>query len=91
MTGRPVRYRDMGQVGEWFGVSGKTVSKWRTRYADDHPCPEPDAMTGEPPGETPGWLPDRENEWRAWHASRPGQGAKGRPKLRRQPDGDQPE
>lgn len=66
-------YRDLGGVGEWFGTSAATVSKWRTRYADSHPCPEPDVMIGT----TPGWADGREDEWRRWEAGRPGRGAGG--------------
>lgn len=62
-----ITYLDMAQIGAWFGVTRATVSQWRTRYDD---TPAPDAMTGR----TPGWLPEREPEWRAWHAARRGQG-----------------
>lgn len=64
-----ITYLDMDQVGAWFGVNRATVTKWRTRYAASHPIPEPDAMVGR----SPGWLPERETEWREWEASRPGQ------------------
>jgi hypothetical protein len=76
---RTVQYVDMADVGAWFGVSGATVAKWRTRYADTHPCPAPDAMVG---ARTPGWLPEREEEWREWERTRPGQGVGGGPKPR---------
>lgn len=69
-----IEYAGVEGVGEWFGVSGAVVRKWRTRYTDTSPCPEPDAMTD---GRTPGWLPKREAEWRAWHKSRPGRGKGG--------------
>lgn len=64
-----ITYLDMDQVGAWFGVTRATVAKWRARYAGDHPTPEPDAMVGR----SPGWLPSRETEWRAWEAERAGQ------------------
>lgn len=64
----------MKDVGAWFGVPGTTVAKWIKRYADDHPCPTPNVMVGE---RTPGWLPDREDEWREWEEGRPGRGAGG--------------
>lgn len=74
-------YMDMNEIGQMFGVTGRTVSTWRRRYADTHPCPTPDSMTGP----TPGWLPSRKDEWRTWHATRLGQGrGGGRPK--RQPE-----
>lgn len=68
-----IHYLDANGVGEWLGVSGTQIARWRSRYQHTLPCPEPDAMTGR----TPGWLPERESEWRAWEASRPGQGAGG--------------
>lgn len=71
------KYVGYAGVGAWFGVPGSTVSKWVTRYAQTHPCPEPDAETDG----RPGWLPSREQAWRKWHRERPGQGAGGgRPK-----------
>lgn len=73
------RYLGMTEVGEWFGVAGGTVAVWRRRYQDTNPCPEPDAMVGT----SPGWLPEREPEWRSWRASLPGQGAGGGPKPKR--------
>ncbi|GAB2858235.1 hypothetical protein GCM10022221_67160 [Actinocorallia aurea] len=81
---RPIVYVDMAGVAEWFGVSRAAVAQWRSRYAGSSveagrpgPCPEPDAMTGS----TPGWLPEREAEWRRWEASRLGSGhGKGGPK-----------
>lgn len=68
-----IRYLDTAGVGEWFGVSGAQVARWRSRYKDTHPCPEPDAVIGR----TAGWLPTREAEWRAWDTARPGQGMGG--------------
>lgn len=88
---RPVEYLDMNGVGKWFGVSGATVAVWRHRYAEKrdqdtgevidpgHPIPVPDVVVGRHMG----WAPEREPEWRAWHASRDGQGAGGGPKPRR--------
>lgn len=75
---RPARYVDMAGVGRWFGVSGTTVAMWKSRYEENHPIPEPDVIVGE---RMWGWAEEREQEWRAWHASRPGQGrGGGRPK-----------
>lgn len=72
---------DLTAVGALFGVDRRTVAVWRGRYADTHPCPAPDAMTGP----TPGWLPERADEWREWHRTRPGQGAGGgRPRKRQE-------
>lgn len=64
----------MNAIGEWFGVTGTTVAKWRVRYADTHPCPVPDVLVGE---RTPGWSADREEEWRAWNRGRAGRGVGG--------------
>jgi hypothetical protein len=76
---RTVQYVDMAGVGAWFDppVTGRTVAKWRARYAQDHPCPAPDAMVGD---RTPGWLPERRGEWLVWAAGRSGQGVGGGPK-----------
>ncbi len=68
-----IHYLDYNGVGAWFDVTGAQISRWRSRYKDTHPCPEPDAMTGR----TPGWLPNREAEWRTWEDTRPGQGMGG--------------
>lgn len=68
------RYLGLKQVGELFGVSAATVSKWRTRYAGtDHPCPEPTVWIGD----TPGW--DDPADWTGWKATLPGQGSGGGP------------
>lgn len=77
--GRPVEYLDMNGVGKWFGVSGATVAVWRHRYAESHPIPVADVIVGRHLG----WTREREPEWRAWHASRDGQGSGGGPKPRR--------
>ncbi|MFC6080934.1 hypothetical protein [Sphaerisporangium aureirubrum] len=75
---RTIRYLGPKQVGAWFGVPTATVFKWTTRYADSHPTPEPDALIGDEDGrEVRGWLPEREQEWRAWERGRPGRGAGG--------------
>lgn len=72
----PVRYLGITDVAAWFGVRPQTISQWLKRY---HGWPEPDAMIST----AKGWLPDREADWRAWHAARPGRGAPGKPKPRR--------
>lgn len=78
-----IRYVGVAGIAKWFGVEPKTVTKWLNRYAYTHPCPPPDAEIGDGDGAIRGWLPDREAEWRAWHASRPGRGAGGgRPRKR---------
>lgn len=87
---KPVRYLDMAGVGRWFGVSGVVVATWKRRYEPKldqegnvidpgHPIPEPDVIVGE---RMWGWAEDREQEWRAWHAARPGQGAGGGPRKK---------
>lgn len=58
-----ITYLSLADVGAWFGVSRGTVSKWRTRYPD---APKPDALVGG----TPGWLPEREADWRKWYQER---------------------
>lgn len=68
------KYLGLKQVGALFDVSGATVSKWRTRYAEtDHPCPEPIVWIGD----TPGW--DDPVEWKGWKETLPGQGSGGGP------------
>jgi hypothetical protein len=76
MEERTTHYVGIAGVAAWFGVAPATVTKWLARYDG---WPEPDAMTGTEKG----WLPRREQEWRAWKAALPGQGAPGRPKPRR--------
>ncbi|MBF6459793.1 hypothetical protein IU433_12175 [Nocardia puris] len=61
-------------IGELFGVSPATVSKWRTRYdGTDHACPEPDVWIDD----TPGWTDA--NAWQAWKLGLPGRGNGGGP------------
>lgn len=61
-------------IGELFGVSGATVSKWRTRYAaTDHPCPEPTIWIDD----VPGW--NSPAAWKAWKIGLPGRGIGGGP------------
>ncbi|WP_242882552.1 hypothetical protein [Actinomadura litoris] len=73
-----VTYLGPDKVGEWLGISRVAVTHLRAAYADTAtPCPEPDVViTGGKP--IPGWLPEREAEWREWNAGRPGRGAPGR-------------
>ncbi|WP_433367877.1 hypothetical protein [Streptosporangium sp. CA-115845] len=78
-----VRYVGVAGVAAWFEVSPGTVTKWLDRYAETHPYPKPDAEIGEGKLAVKGWLPEREAEWRAWKAGRPGQGAGGGPKPKR--------
>ncbi|MDX3100438.1 hypothetical protein [Nonomuraea angiospora] len=68
------RYMSKDNIGAMFGVSGATVGKWLTRYADtDHPTPEPAAWIGD----TPGWIDA--TAWKAWKLALPGRGAGGGP------------
>lgn len=76
MTTITTHYLGVAGVAAWFGVAPATVTKWLARYDR---WPEPDAMIGSEKG----WLSEREQEWRAWKAALPGQGAPGRPKPRR--------
>lgn len=87
-TERPKRYVGMATVGRWIGTTGATVAVYRKRYEEtDHPCPPPDALIVEE-REVPGWLPERESEWRTWAENRPGQGAGGgRPRKERDESG----
>ena len=85
MANEPTLYWGPAEIGKLFGVPHGTVHGWLQRY---HPgrtaaeiakapsCPEPDIVLGvERPQR--GWHPNREPEWRAWYASRPGPGAGG--------------
>lgn len=69
-------YLGLKQIGELLGVPAATVSKWRTRYAENHPCPQPDAWIGD----TPGWSKlGAASKWKAWKETLPGQGRGGGP------------
>lgn len=72
-------YLGLKQIGDLFGVSAATVSKWRTRYADtNHPTPAPTAWVGDPEdGGTPGW--DNATAWQTWKLVLPGRGSGGGP------------
>lgn len=71
----PIRYMSAANLAALFGVQPGTVVKWYGRYDD---FPEPDAVTGIGLDQTVmGWLPEREDEIRAWEKSRPGRGAGG--------------
>jgi hypothetical protein len=66
---------DMKAVGEAFGWSVSTVSKYRNangRYAK-HPFPAPDGYISG----SPYWFSGRMDEIEAWSISRPGRGAGG--------------
>ena len=68
------RYLGLKEIGDLFGVSAATVSKWRTRYAGtEHACPEPAGWIGD----APGW--DDPDDWKGWKASLPGRGSGGGP------------
>jgi hypothetical protein len=75
---RAVKYVGTAGVSAWLGVKPQTVTKWLRRY---HDMPEPDAYLG-PGRDFKMWLPEREDEWRAWARSRPGRGAPGRSRTR---------
>ncbi|MEW2508472.1 hypothetical protein AB0878_49240 [Amycolatopsis sp. NPDC047767] len=78
-TGETLRYADMVEIGTWFDLDHRVVATWRKRYADSHPFPEPDVMTGR----TPGWARSRRPEIEAWEHGRPGRGVGGgRPRKR---------
>lgn len=66
-------YMGLAEIGALFNVSAGTVSKWRTRYAETHPCPEPTVWIGD----TPGW--DNASAWKGWKETLPGRGAGGGP------------
>lgn len=73
---RPVRLLGYADIGALFGVAGGTVRSWRvdsTKTPNPVPSPGPDFLIGEG-RPVPGWLPQREQDWRDWYAGRPGQG-----------------
>jgi hypothetical protein len=71
---KPTRYHGATDVAAYFGVQGKTVNSWISRYAaTDTPCPVADVQIGN----VLGWLPEREHEWRKWKKSLPGPGVGG--------------
>ena len=76
-TRAPARYVGVAGVAGWFGVSPATVTKWLDRY-DDTPAPDAEIEPGRHGIADRGWLPGREQEWRAWRASLPGR--TGRPR-----------
>ena len=65
------------EVADRVGLAVKTVRNYRNR-ARDRPgfFPDPDGWLGN----RPWWRPETID---AWQASRPGRGAKGRPRRRR--------
>ncbi|MGV9540948.1 hypothetical protein ACWDSF_06445 [Nocardia beijingensis] len=68
------KYLGYKAIGELFGVSAATVSKWRSRYeGTDHPCPKPDIWIDD----TPGWS--SAGAWQAWKLGLPGRGTGGGP------------
>lgn len=64
---QPQHYIGTATIASWFGIEPRTVTKWLSRYDD---FPTPDVTIEE---RTPGWLPQREHEIRAWEKSRRGQ------------------
>lgn len=76
VDGRPTRHVGVYEVARALGVDQRTVSKWIDRYPPRmgvRPTPTPDVTVGS----IMGWHPERIDEWRAWRASMPGQGAGG--------------
>ncbi len=82
---KPKQYLGVTDIGRWFGVKGHTVDVWKRRYGPDR---APEEISKAPSFPVPdvviaidrpivGWDPAREDEIRAWHASRPGSGAGG--------------
>jgi hypothetical protein len=57
-------YRSIQDIARLLDVGASTVSLWVNRQPDDtgDPCPRPDAIIGR----AKGWLPERDDEWRAW-------------------------
>jgi hypothetical protein len=90
IPGDAVVYLAVSDLADHFGVAANTVHSWRTRYrpgrgleetAKAPNCPQPDVIVGMHHPQA-GWRQDRLQEWDAWHASLPGQGAgSGRPRT----------
>jgi hypothetical protein len=70
---RPIVMLGIPQIAEMFGVERTTVSQWRSRYAGTHPTPVPDVEVGSENRPVSGWHPERAEEWREWHRTRPGE------------------
>lgn len=75
---KPQRMWGVQEIGALFGVNRQTVSQWRYRYRDTHPCPVPDVEIGPADAEPAdagkviaGWSPDRAEEWREWRRTMP--------------------
>lgn len=74
----PEDRRTMADLAELLGVKTATIRHYRAvsapggRYAD-HPFPKPSGHLGQ----TPYWLAERDDEIRAWAATRPGKGVGG--------------
>jgi hypothetical protein len=73
---KPTVYQGAAYWAALFGVAPETVHKWMERYPD-FPVPDSETTTTNSRRSVPGWLPEREPEFRAWHHNRPGQGAGG--------------
>lgn len=66
-----IHYLTISGVANHLGISPHTAKK----YADEGRLPDPDAITGDGPRATRGWLPATIDQWQA---NRPG---RGRPRL----------
>lgn len=82
---KPKQYWGVAEIGVLFGVKGHTVDVWMRRYGPERTAaelakapayPQPDIVLGVGRPNV-GWDPAREQEWRDWKASLPGQGAGG--------------
>jgi len=91
MTARrkPARYAGIAIIAEWCGVEPGTVTTWLHRYPDTPP-PDAELEPGRNGIPDRGWLHSRRADWEAWKASRPGQGAPGRPRPRKKPAKEKP-
>jgi hypothetical protein len=77
----PTQYMSAADIAALFGVKPGTVEKWRSRHPDFPPADVIIGISHDKP--VMGWLPEREQELRAWESARPGRGAGGgRPRKR---------
>lgn len=76
-----IEYLSITDIAAWFGVTNSAVKQWIRRHGD---FPAADVVVGQvEKGRMYGWLPEREDEIKAWHANRPPQGS--RTDLKEQP------